>query len=51
MGDNRRTVTLTFRTPTPALFGEASRDQLVLDLTGTPTATPSGARTAISSRP
>ncbi|WP_024445600.1 glucose-6-phosphate dehydrogenase [Mycolicibacterium iranicum] len=39
MGDNRRTVTLTFRTPTPALFGEASRDQLVLDLTGTPTAT------------
>ncbi|MDA2891501.1 glucose-6-phosphate dehydrogenase [Mycolicibacterium sp. BiH015] len=39
MGDNRRTVTLTFRTPTPTLFDQASRDQLVLDLTATPTAT------------
>lgn len=38
MGDNRRTVTLTFRTPEPALFGQSSRDQLVLDLTTTPTA-------------
>ncbi|MFB1296131.1 glucose-6-phosphate dehydrogenase [Mycobacterium sp. pW049] len=39
MGDNRRTVTLTFRTPTPGLFGQPSRDQLVLDLTATPAAT------------
>ncbi|VEG51355.1 glucose-6-phosphate 1-dehydrogenase [Mycolicibacterium aurum] len=38
---NRRTVTLTFRNPRPELFPGATpaRDQLVLDLTGTPAAT------------
>ncbi|ADT97219.1 MULTISPECIES: glucose-6-phosphate dehydrogenase [Mycolicibacterium] len=39
MGDNRRTVTLTFRTPPGELFGDTRRpDRLVLDLTETPTA-------------
>ncbi|MBB2988596.1 glucose-6-phosphate 1-dehydrogenase [Mycolicibacterium iranicum] len=40
MGDNRRTVTLTFRRPAPDLFGDSRPrpDQLVLDLTSTPSA-------------
>ena len=40
LGDNRRTVTITFRKPAGALFGadETHRDRLALDLTETPTA-------------
>lgn len=39
MGDNRRTVTLTFRAPRGGLFGDTRRpDRLVLDLTETPRA-------------
>ncbi|MDG4663271.1 glucose-6-phosphate dehydrogenase [Mycobacterium sp. 236(2023)] len=38
MGDNRRTVTLTFRAPANGLFPSEGRDQLVLDLTETPAA-------------
>ena len=37
MGDTRRTVTLTFRTPAAGRFGEElAPDELVLDLTDTP---------------
>lgn len=40
LGDNRRTVTITFRKPAGALFGAdgTHRDRLALDLTETPTA-------------
>ncbi|WP_349270069.1 glucose-6-phosphate 1-dehydrogenase [Mycolicibacterium parafortuitum] len=40
LGDNRRTVTITFRKPAGALFGPdgTHRDRLALDLTETPTA-------------